>query len=83
MYTNFPAQRQSGNPPPNIHMQETMIKQELLDIIACPKCKGPVQLNEEKNGLICTVCQLIYEIRDDIPIMLIDEAKTLNQEQTS
>ena len=54
-----------------------MIRQELLDIIACPKCKGPLQLNEEKNGLICTTCRLIYEIRDDIPIMLIDEAKPL------
>jgi len=57
-----------------------MIRQELLDIIACPKCKGPLQLNEEKNGLICTTCRLIYEIRDDIPIMLIDEAKPLVEE---
>ncbi len=56
-----------------------MIKQELLDILACPKCKGPVQLNEEKNGLICQTCKLVYEIRDDIPIMLIDEAKPLKQ----
>ncbi len=55
-----------------------MIKQELLDIIACPKCKGSVQLNEEKNGLICQACKLIYEIRDGIPIMLIDEAKPLD-----
>ena len=54
-----------------------MIKQELLDIIACPKCKGPVQLNEKENGLLCEECQLVYEIRDDIPIMLIDEAKPL------
>ncbi|MDH3391858.1 MAG: Trm112 family protein [Desulfobulbaceae bacterium] len=57
-----------------------MIKQELLDIIACPKCKGPVQLNEEKNGLICKPCQLVYEIRDNIPIMLIDEATPLHQD---
>ena len=55
-----------------------MIKQELLDILACPKCKGPVQLNAEKNELICQACKLVYEIRDDIPIMLIDEAKPLN-----
>jgi len=53
------------------------MKQELLDILACPKCKGPVQLNEEKNGLICQSCKLTYAIRDDIPIMLIDEAKPL------
>jgi uncharacterized protein YbaR (Trm112 family) len=54
-----------------------MIRQELLDIIACPKCKGPVRLNEEQNGLICANCRLVYEIRDDIPIMLIDEARPL------
>lgn len=60
-----------------------MIKQELLDIIACPKCKGEVRLNEEKNGLICDTCRLVYEIRDDIPIMLIDEAKPLDRNQPS
>ena len=60
-----------------------MIKQELLDILACPKCKGPVELNEEKNGLICRNCGLIYPVRDDIPVMLIDEATPLEQEQTS
>lgn len=60
-----------------------MITQELLNIIACPKCKGPVQLNEEKNGLICATCRLVYEIRDDIPIMLIDEAKPMAHEQSS
>ncbi len=54
-----------------------MIKEELLDILACPKCKGPVLLNEAGQGLICSTCQLLYEIKDDIPIMLIDEAKSL------
>ncbi len=56
-----------------------MIKQELLDIIACPKCKGPVQPDEEHNSLICPDCELVYAIRDNIPIMLIDEAEPLNQ----
>ena len=51
------------------------IKQVLLDILACPKCKGYIYLNEKSNGLICDACSLMYEIRDDIPIMLIDEAK--------
>lgn len=54
------------------------ISKELLDILACPKCKGDVRLNEEQNGLICEDCRLIYEIKDDIPIMLIDEAKPLD-----
>ncbi|HIQ38170.1 MAG TPA: Trm112 family protein, partial [Desulfocapsa sulfexigens] len=44
-----------------------MINQELLDILACPKCKEAVVLNENKNGLICEKCSLLYEIRDDIP----------------
>ena len=59
------------------------MKQELLDILACPQCKGSVQLNEEKDGLVCTTCCLVYEIRDDIPIMLVDQAKPLVQEQSS
>ena len=53
------------------------ISQQLLDILACPKCKGDIYLNDEGNGLICDNCKLLYEIKDDIPIMLIDEAKPL------
>ena len=53
------------------------ISQELLDILACPKCKGDIYLNETKDGLICDNCKLLYEIKDDIPIMLIEEAKSL------
>jgi len=53
------------------------ISKELLDILACPKCKGDIFLNEARNGLICDKCKLLYEIKDDIPIMLIDEAKPL------
>ncbi len=55
-----------------------MISEELLDILACPKCKEAVVLNEAKDGLVCEKCELVYEIRDDIPVMLIDEAKPLN-----
>jgi len=58
-----------------------MISKELLDILACPKCKGPVELNEKADGLICKTCQLLYEIRDDIPVMLIDEAKRLDEQK--
>ena len=53
------------------------LSRELLDILACPKCKGEIHLNDEEDGLICDRCKLMYEIRDDIPIMLIDEAKAL------
>ncbi|MCB2146938.1 MAG: Trm112 family protein [Deltaproteobacteria bacterium] len=54
------------------------INQELLDILACPQCKGEIRLNDTEDGLICETCRLVYEIRDDIPIMLIEEAKPLN-----
>lgn len=58
---------------------KTMISQELLDILACPKCKEAVSLNTTKDGLICEKCSLLYEIRDDIPVMLVDEAKPLDK----
>jgi len=50
------------------------ISKELLHILACPKCKGNVHLNEKEDGIICDSCKLMYPIREDIPIMLIDEA---------
>ena len=57
-----------------------MISKDLLDILACPKCKGPVELTEEGDGLVCKTCRLMYEIREDIPVMLIDEAKKLKED---
>jgi uncharacterized protein YbaR (Trm112 family) len=50
------------------------ISQELLEILACPKCKGELQLTPKQDGLVCRACRLQYRIEDDIPIMLIDEA---------
>lgn len=50
------------------------ISSELLEILACPQCKGDIHLNETEDGLICDNCKLMYPIKDDIPIMLIDEA---------
>jgi len=57
-----------------------LISQTLLDIIACPQCRGPVQRAEAQGGLVCPTCQLLYAIRDGIPIMLLEEAKPLRQE---
>jgi uncharacterized protein YbaR (Trm112 family) len=54
------------------------LSQELLDILACPKCKGNLQLNPAQDGLVCDACRLRYPIRDDIPIMLIEEAKPIS-----
>lgn len=52
-----------------------VIHPDLLEILACPKCKGEIRLAPAQDGLICDRCRLVYEIRDDIPIMLIEEAK--------
>lgn len=54
-----------------------MLDQELLNILACPQCKGKVSYNASKSGLVCEACKLEYPIRDDIPVLLIDEAKSL------
>jgi uncharacterized protein YbaR (Trm112 family) len=54
-----------------------MISKDLLDILVCPKCKGTIELTEKGDGLVCENCRLVYEIRDDIPIMIIEEAKKL------
>lgn len=55
------------------------INQELLEILACPKCKGEVHLNEAGDGLVCEACALTYPIKDNIPVMLIDEALPLGR----
>jgi hypothetical protein len=52
-----------------------MLNQELLDILACPKCKGDLEYDRENERLICHSCRLRYNIKDNIPIMLIDEAE--------
>ncbi len=51
------------------------VSKELLEILVCPKCKGEIQVTKKEDGLVCRACSLIYEIRDDIPIMLVEEAK--------
>ncbi|MFN8644900.1 MAG: Trm112 family protein [Candidatus Binatia bacterium] len=53
------------------------ISKDLLEILACPKCKGEVRLMAAEDGLTCAACRLLYPIKDDIPVMLIDEALAL------
>lgn len=50
---------------------------QLLDIISCPKCKGPLALNAGRDALHCQSCALSYPVRDEIPVLLIDEATPL------
>lgn len=54
---------------------------KLLDILACPLCKSAVQLNKEKTELWCKADALAFPIRDDIPVMLETEARTLSNEE--
>jgi len=50
------------------------ISKELLDILVCPLCKQPVRLLPDESGLKCDVCKRVYPVRDDIPVMLPEEA---------
>ena len=54
---------------------------KLLDILACPICKGKLIFLKEKNELVCKADRLAYPIRDDIPVMLEDEARQLSAEE--
>jgi uncharacterized protein YbaR (Trm112 family) len=56
------------------------LSKNLLDILVCPKCKGEIILLEDNSGLVCQVCRLKYPVRDDIPVMLIDEAEKMCEE---
>jgi uncharacterized protein YbaR (Trm112 family) len=58
------------------------ISQDLLEILACPACKAKVKLTADASGLKCVECKRIYPIRDDIPVMLVDEAVTEDEELT-
>lgn len=50
------------------------VSQELLDILVCPEDKAPVHLTADRSGLKCEQCRRVYPIKDDIPVMLVDEA---------
>ena len=54
---------------------------KLFDILACPICKGPLVLDKARQELICKADRLAYPIRDDIPIMLEEEARTLEADE--
>jgi uncharacterized protein YbaR (Trm112 family) len=50
---------------------------QLLAILVCPKCRGPLAYRPEEAALDCRACKLRYPVRDDIPVMLVDEATHL------
>lgn len=51
------------------------IASELLEILACPDCKGKVEYDEPNQVIVCQDCGLRYPVRDDIPVMLVEEAE--------
>ncbi len=54
---------------------------KLLDLLVCPVCKGPLIYRRAENELVCRPCRLAYPIRDDIPVMLEDEARKIAPEE--
>lgn len=53
------------------------LSQQLLNILVCPRCKGALDYREAEASLVCPRCRLRFPVRDDIPIMLLDEASPL------
>jgi uncharacterized protein len=54
------------------------LDEKLLEILACPQCRGNVRWDKESGGIICDQCKLLYEVKNDIPIMLVNEAKKIS-----
>ena len=59
-----------------------MLDPKLLEILACPQCKGAVEAESDHSSLVCAACALRYRVEDDIPIMLIEEATSLQNDTT-
>ena len=64
----------AGSASPFRKTKPEMLDPELLAILVCPKCKGALEYREAESALLCHACRLRYPVRDDIPIMLLDEA---------
>ncbi len=55
----------------------------LLEILVCPVCKGPLDYRKAKSELVCKPCRLAFSIKDDIPVMLEEEARPLSAEEAA
>ena len=53
------------------------LNQEILEILVCPKCRGELALTENERGLACAACALVYPVENGIPVLLIEDAKPL------
>jgi uncharacterized protein len=59
----------------HLEIKPMALSKDLLEILVCPLCKADLELKPDESGLKCTQCKRVYPVRDDIPVMLIDEAK--------
>lgn len=65
----------SGRPNNTPFRRYSMLSEELLKVLVCPQCKGELEYDREKEKLLCHACKLKYDVKDNIPIMLIEEAE--------
>jgi len=54
------------------------VSEDLLAILVCPACKGPLHLTRDGEGLDCDTCRLRYPVRDGLPVMLVEEARPID-----
>jgi uncharacterized protein YbaR (Trm112 family) len=57
------------------------LNRDLIDILACPKCKGPIKLRDDESAFECGTCELVYLVVDDIPNFIIEEAQPLGAQK--
>ncbi len=55
------------------------IAPELKEILACPRCKGTLEFRDEADEIRCGACRLVFRVEDDIPVMLLEEARPLEE----
>jgi hypothetical protein len=70
----WPSSGRSAGPRPAVEHPAMAVDPELLEILACPNCKTKVDLVKNGTALKCAQCKRVYPIKDDIPVMLLDEA---------
>lgn len=59
------------------YIRPMALNRDLIDILACPKCKGPLKLRDDESAFECAACKLVYLVVDDIPNFIIEEAQPL------
>jgi hypothetical protein len=53
------------------------MNRELIEILACPKCKGTLELRADESAFVCRACRLVYAVQDEIPNFIVEEAQPL------